>query len=222
MPSLEPISGGPGLTKDESLTDRRPLRRGEHRREQLLEAAMAVFGERGYDGTSVVDIAERAQIAKSVIYDHFASKAELHRALVEAEGHALLAHVADSVPPPPTASAEERLRAGVDAFLSYVEARPSSWRLLVRDAPAHPELSEVHARVQAEATNAILALIEPHAPADPDKRRHKEMLAELLKTAISGLASWWYEHREVPRRELVDTVMEFAWRGLERQAPGNS
>jgi hypothetical protein len=47
------------------------------------------------------------------------------------------------------------------------------------------------------------------------------MLAELLKTAITGLASWWYEHPEVPREELVDTVMEFAWRGLERNISGN-
>jgi AcrR family transcriptional regulator len=195
--------------------------RGARRRELILDAAAAVFAERGYHAASIVDIANRAEIAKSVIYDHFASKADLHKALIEAEMEALIAHVAASVPAPEAASHEERLRAGIDAFFSYVEQRPATWRLLVRDAPADPELLEVHARVQRQATQAVLLLIAPHPITDEEKRRHKEMLAELLKTAITGLASWWYEHPEVPRENLVETVMEFAWRGLQRHISGD-
>jgi len=190
--------------------------RGERRRELILDAAAAVFAERGYHAASIVDIAKRAEIAKSVIYDHFASKADLHTALIEAEMEALIAHVAASVPAPEAASHEERLRAGIDAFFSYVEQRPATWRLLVRDVPSDPSLLEVHSRVQRQATQAVLLLIAPHPIANEEKRRHKEMLAELLKTAITGLASWWYEHPDVPRENLVETVMEFAWRGLQR------
>ena len=95
------------------------------------------------------------------------------------------------------ASQEESLRAGIDAFFGYAEQRPAAWRLLVRDAPSQPELADAHARVQAQATQAVLVLIAPHLPQDAAKLRHKEMLAELLKAAISGLASRWYEHRDV-------------------------
>jgi AcrR family transcriptional regulator len=195
--------------------------RGEHRRELILEAAASVFSERGYHAASIVHIANRAQIAKSVIYDHFASKADLHKALLEAEMRMLVDHVAVSVPTSEVASHEQRLRAGVDAFFGYVENRPATWRLLVRDAPADPELLEVHARVQHQATQAVLLLIAPHPLADEAKRQHKEMLAELLKTAITGLASWWYEHPDMPRETLVETVMEFAWKGLQQHIAGN-
>jgi hypothetical protein len=42
------------------------------------------------------------------------------------------------------------------------------------------------------------------------------MLAELLKSSIVGLAVWWSDHPSVPRKQVVDTAIEFAWRGLER------
>ena len=54
--------------------------------------------------------------------------------------------------------------------------------------------------------------------AEPAKRRHKAMLAELLKSSITGLAAWWFDHPEVSREELVDAVIEFAWLGLQQQA----
>ena len=42
----------------------------------------------------------------------------------------------------------------------------------------------------------------------------------MLKMAQNGLAVWWYEHRDVPRADLVDRVIEFCWVGLERIAAG--
>jgi AcrR family transcriptional regulator len=211
----------PGNEIEVSSADVAPrTARGERRRALILDAAAGVFAERGYHPASIVDIANRAEIAKSVIYDHFASKADLHKALLEAEMEALIGHVATSVPAPEAASHEERLRAGINAFFGYVEERPATWRLLVRDAPTDPELLEVHARIQRQATRAVLLLIAPHPVTDGVKRQHKEMLAELLKTAITGLASWWYDHPDVPRETLVETVMEFAWKGLQRHMSG--
>jgi hypothetical protein len=46
------------------------------------------------------------------------------------------------------------------------------------------------------------------------------MLAQQLTGAIQALANWWAEHPEVPRRELVEQVMAFAWLGLERLRDG--
>jgi phosphate/sulfate permease len=51
--------------------------------------------------------------------------------------------------------------------------------------------------------------------AEPAKRRHKAMLAELLKSSITGLAAWWFDHPEVSREELVDAVIGL---GLQQQA----
>jgi AcrR family transcriptional regulator len=183
---------------------------------------MSLFSERGYHAASIAAVAAEAGLSKSVIYDHFASKADLHRALLEREAEALLSNLAAAVPAPGEATAERRLRAGVDAFFRYAEERPVAWRLLIRDAPAEPELAAAHAEIQKQATNAVALLVgAPEAP-EPDKRRHKEMLAEMLKSSITGLAAWWADHPEVSRDELVDSVLEFAWHGLREAIPGSA
>jgi AcrR family transcriptional regulator len=197
--------------------------KGERRRAEILAAALALFADQGYDATSIGQIADRAGAPKSVIYDHFASKVDLHSALLESEAATLLAHVASAVPPEGKDSHAERLDAGIDAFFSYVEEHPAAWKLLVRDAPADPDLADAHAIIQRRATEVIAFLICPEEPRGRARRREREMLAEALKSSIVGLAQWWYDHPKVPRRELVELVHRFAWPALcafNQQADG--
>jgi AcrR family transcriptional regulator len=72
-----------------SAPDQTPARRGRpgYDREQILEIAVSVFIEQGYDATSVASLAERLGLSKSALYHHFASKeALLEVALDEALG----------------------------------------------------------------------------------------------------------------------------------------
>src|SRR5256885_1414848 len=97
---------------------RAKIRPDEPGDEKILDAARAMFGEQGFDGTSIVEIGDRAGIAKSVLYHYFGSKAGLYRAIVEHDGQALIEAVADAVPP--HGDPGPRLRPGVDAFLRYL------------------------------------------------------------------------------------------------------
>jgi hypothetical protein len=108
-------------------------------------------------------------------------------------------------------SAEKRLRAGVDAYFRFVEEHPAAWTLLVRDPPADPELLAFHGDLQMRARGAVAALIGSDRVSDPVRRQRKEMRAEMLRTSIGGLARWWYEHPDVPRRRLVDAVVSLDW-----------
>ncbi|MBF6150494.1 TetR/AcrR family transcriptional regulator, partial [Nocardia nova] len=47
---------------------------GTQRRQQLIEIGRALFAERGYDATSIEEIAQRAQVSKPVVYEHFGGK----------------------------------------------------------------------------------------------------------------------------------------------------
>jgi AcrR family transcriptional regulator len=196
----------------EAATDhRRRTARGTRSRERILDAAMAAFGERGYDGASMSEVARSAGVTKSVIYDHFPSKADLHKALVEHQARALNAHVTAAVEAAAGEPAAKRLRAGVDAYFRFVEQHPAAWALLVRDPPANPEMLAFHAELQVRARRAMATLIGSDRVKDPARRQSKEMRAEMLRTSIGGLARWWYEHPEVPRRRLVDSVMSLDW-----------
>ena len=194
-----------------TVDHRRRTERGTRSRERVLEAAMAAFGDRGYEGASMAVIARDAGVTKSVIYDHFPSKAALHKALVEQQARALEAEVASAVAAKAGESAEKRLRAGVDAYFRFVEEHPAAWALLVRDPPADPELLAFYSDLQLRARGAMARLIGWDRISDPARRQRKEMRAEMLRTSIDGLARWWYDHPDVPRRRLVDTVMSLDW-----------
>jgi hypothetical protein len=114
---------------------------------------------------------------------------------------------------------EVRLRQGVDAFLGWVEERSEAFRMLFRDL-VEPEVAVVVARLQMQATTAIAELIarEPLGPTAAGREREEtiEMLAQLLSGAVQSLAIWWQDHPDMSRERLVDTIMDFCWKGLER------
>jgi AcrR family transcriptional regulator len=188
------------------------------RRNRILNGAMRVFAERGYEGASMVEIARAGGVTAAVIYDHFASKQELHGALLEEQTDALLAHVGTAVGSAGPGSAR-RMSVGVDAFFEFVEAHPFAWRLIFRDPPADPAIAAVHTRIHERATKGIAVFLDVSAPGvlrdDLHREQTLEMFAELLKMSLNGMASWWYEHPSVPRPELVERVLDFCWRGLE-------
>jgi AcrR family transcriptional regulator len=194
-----------------TVDHRRRTERGTRSRERVLAAAMSAFAERGYEGASMSAIARDAGVTKSVIYDHFPSKADLHKALVEQQARALDTAVAVAVEAKAGESADKRLRAGVDAYLRFVEEHPAAWALLLRDPPADPELLAFHADLEGRARRAMGRLIGSDRVSDPVRRQRKDMRAEMLRTSIAGLARWWHEHPEVPRRRVVDTVMSLDW-----------
>jgi AcrR family transcriptional regulator len=100
----------------------RPLRtRDEARalfRNAILDAAEEVFAESGFHGARIQDIAARARIAVGTVYNHFAQKDDLLKALLEERSEELLAELQSSVDV--SASFQERLQASVARTLGYV------------------------------------------------------------------------------------------------------
>ena len=204
-------------------TGRRRRLTAEQRRERILAGATKVFAERGYQEASMGAIARAAGITPAVIYDHFPSKAELHITLLERETDHLLAFVAEALEATPEDPAQ-RLRAGVDAFFAYVEEHRFAWRMIFRDAPADPAVATAYRRLGRRATGAIEGFIRATAPPalleGPEGAQRAEMFAQMLSSAQTGLAYWWYGNRAVPREVVVERMLEFCWMGLERVAAG--
>ena len=192
------------------------------RREAILAAALDVFAEGGYHDSSLDGVAARAGVSKALIYEHFASKQELHSALLEASRVELLDRVAAAVAEAETA--EDRLRAGLEAFLTFVEERRGAWRVLFRNV-SDPEIAASLDRVQEGAIHDVAELVARDAPAESPVEGESveiavEMIAQQLVGAGQALANWWDEHREVPREAILQAHMDFAWLGLERLASG--
>jgi AcrR family transcriptional regulator len=201
--------------------ERRRRMPAAQRREVILAAAEETFARCGYHGASLDDIAHGAGVSKALIYEHFASKRELHASLLDEHVRDIFRRLEATAERGEVG--EQRLRSGLEAFLGFVEEHRGAWRVLFRDA-ADPEMAERIGAVQRQATQVIAGLIasDPEGPAlDPtldagERALRIEIHAQLLSGAIQSLATWWHEHQEIPRDLLVDRAMELCWQGVER------
>src|SRR5262245_31574185 len=100
------------------------------RRALIVEAAGRIFGDRGYEGTRLDEVAAAAGVTKPIVYRHFDSKRDLYLALLDRHRDDLAGFVASM---PAEGTMEERLRAVLDTWLDYVETRSYAWKMLFRD-----------------------------------------------------------------------------------------
>jgi AcrR family transcriptional regulator len=137
---------------DAMSSDSPPVPRGRHapplevrlerQRARLFEAAASVFARVGYAEASAEAISREAGMSKATFYEHFANKEECILALFDVSGRRVREAVAAStgVVALQGATPEERVLAGVRAFLAAIEAYPDYARtLLVEIIGAGPE-----------------------------------------------------------------------------------
>jgi AcrR family transcriptional regulator len=185
---------------------------GAERRERILDAAETAFGERGYAGASVGEIAEAAGITKPVLYDHFSSKHELFVAIMERARDELTARGAAAMSQ--DAPERARVRHAVEAFFDFVEEHPAAVRVLFASPRETPELVADSRRVQAEATVRIAGTLSTTPQLARRRAPVPELYGEFLKAGLHALAEWWMQHPDVPRRRIVDAGVDLVWGAL--------
>ena len=191
----------------------------EARREVIERAAAEVFAERGYHGASIDEICRRAGVTPPVLYDHFTSKLELHRRLLERTRDELLLLWRDQLAG--DEPAEERIPRALDAWAAYVQEHPYVPRMFFSETTGRPEIEAIHREVQAQATAALGAIVGREAGlAQSAGPLAHEMTAEVMRAGLAGLAIWWSDHPDVPREQIVAAALNVIWIGLERVRTG--
>jgi AcrR family transcriptional regulator len=146
----------------------------EERREQLLGAGLELLGRCRYDEVSIGEMAAAAGVAKGLLYHHFPSKDELIVAVLEREQREL----AERLAPDPSLAASERLEAGIEGFLDYVEGRPTALAVL---SPGGNDSSEISAALKAGRTEQLARLVEALGNREPAIED-----GAVLETALQG------------------------------------
>ena len=191
------------------------------RREAILDAARGAFADRGFHETSLDAVAERAGVSKALLYEHFSSKRELYVAMLEMHVHELVERISGAVAG--AEPGEPRMRAGLEAFFGFVEERRGAWRIMFRNSD-DPDVSIRLDRLRDEVAAAIIQLMSEDAAAQgldfPKMPQMVEMIAQQIVGAMQSLADWWDLHRDVPRDEVLQVAMDFAWVGQERLSRG--
>jgi AcrR family transcriptional regulator len=127
-----------------AMTQSLPLveRKRRQARQRIIQAAQELFLARGFDGVSVGDIAERAEVGRTTFFRHFGDKQEV----VFAKEQELLDTIAaagqadDTAPPRSATEAVEQLRPVLLALCAQAAADPEAYTRHFRLIEQHPEL----------------------------------------------------------------------------------
>lgn len=196
---------------------RRPPR--AERRASLLRHAERTFAQGGWDGTSIDQIAAAAGVSAPVLYDHFASKQALFLELVDVH----LARLMQSIEGRVVAAegVDGKLRASIEGFFSFVEDDRFAWRCFFRDTATHPEIAQRQRAAQEHATREIARMFGEGG--GPDDDLLLILAAQLFKSALNGLAAWWWDHPDLERPLLIEVAYRALAHGLvgaDSPAPG--
>ena len=183
---------------------------GTQRREQLIEIGRSLFAERGYEATSVEEIAVRRSVSKPVVYEHFGGKEGLYAVIVDREMSTLLQMITSSL-------SQNRSRVRVErvalALLTYVEDRTDGFRILVRDSPvAAPDGK------YSSLLNDAVSQVGHILASDFTRRGFDAGFAPLYAQALVGMVSmtaqWWLDVREPSKEVVAAHVVNLCWNGL--------
>jgi len=181
------------------------------RRAQLVEVGRAVFAERGFEATSVEEIAARAKVSKPIVYEHFGGKEGLYAVVVDREVEHIVSRIVDAMS---TGSPRERLERAALAFLTYVQERPDGFAVLLRDAAPSKRSGQMPALMYDLADRVGGVFAEQFRNAGYDAKA-APIYAHALVGMVAFVGQWWTETRKPPPAELVAShIAALAWMGL--------
>jgi len=188
---------------------------GHERREQLLRVGKQLFAERGYEATSIEEIAQRAQVSKPVVYEHFGGKEGLYAVVVDREMQSLLDRVTEAlVATHPRAILEQ----AAIALLTYIEDEPEGFRVLVRDSPV-AITSGNFASLMAD----VASKVEHIVAAEFIRLGLDAEMAPLYSHALVGMVAlvgqWWLDAEGPSKDKVAAHLVNLAWNGLSRLDP---
>ncbi|MCG7202959.1 TetR/AcrR family transcriptional regulator [Streptomyces arenae] len=187
------------------------------REQQMLDAAVRTFGQRGYMAASMDEIAELAGVSKPLVYLYLNSKEDLFTACIRREAGALAEAVRTGVRR--ELPADRQLWDGLQAFFAHTAAHPDGWSVLHIQARTHGErFASVVAAMREEIVafvTQLIAVAAREAHRDPDLAEGEVAgLAEALVGAAESLAAWANATPGVTAHQAAATLMNFAWAGL--------
>jgi AcrR family transcriptional regulator len=188
---------------------------GKERREQLLDIGRQLFAERGLEGTSIEEIAARADVSKPIVYEHFGGKEGLYAVVVDREVERFLAMTMRLLDGEPSM---EKFEYGAVELLRYIQDNSDGFRILVRDSnPSSGSgtfaslISDVASQVEYTLTDVLR-----DSGHDPDLA---PMYAQMLVGMVTFAGQWWLDARTPKREEVAAHLINLAWNGLSRLDP---
>jgi AcrR family transcriptional regulator len=205
----------------DSVSKREELR-GERRR-QIVEAALAVFSEKGFNAANVSDVAARAGVSQGTIYWYFESKEELLtqalRSFFDEFGQGTIGAVAQC----PTAA--DKLRALGRAMVDFAAEAEGLFTLFLEywaSSPRRAEASQLWTGVLVEYKDLMVGIIEEGVGNGEFQPVDAESLVWAMMAAYDGLAAYVMLMPNLGLARISQAFVETLVKGLQVRDPGGA
>lgn len=204
---------------------RRPSRvrmTSAERREQLIGVSRELFAARGFEGTSVEEIAARAEVSKPVVYEHFGGKEGLYAVVVDREVNALLDGIVGSLGLESVGAPEHRQRELIEraalALLDYIEHHTDGFRILSRDSPVGASTGSF-ASILSDVASQVEGILTAEFRSRGLEPKTAPMYAQMLVGMVALTGQWWLGTRRPKKAEVAAHLVNLAWNGLSHLEP---
>lgn len=183
----------------------------DERRAQLLVAALEVFTSAGYHSAAMDEIADRANVSKPVLYQHFPSKLELYLAVLDLHIDSLVFAIQKAI-----ASNREnssRVAATVEAYFGFIDSEGEAFRLLFEsDMNLEPQVRERLNRMTYDCAAAVSAVIS--IDTGLGKEESMMLAVGIIGTVQTTARHWLDRDGKIDRQRATELVMNLIWRGI--------
>ena len=186
------------------------------RKAQILDAALAVIVQKGYENSRMDDIVASSKMSKGAIYWYYKSKKEIYLSLVNHWVHnysAVLNHIVDT-----DRSASDQLRSLFQYFIVQYEKDPVVFKALLEFwsmAGRDPEFNDKLQKVYSEFVNLISTIIQQGMDSGDFKKLDVDITAMSIMVNIEGIM-WFtlFKLNNTSAREYIQTISDFILSGL--------
>ena len=180
------------------------------RREQLIDVGRTLFAERGFEATSVEEIASKAGVSKPVVYEHFGGKEGLYAVVVDREMQKLLGSIEETL----TGDHPRRLlEQAALGLLTYIEEDTDGFRILVRDSPVATSTG-TFASLIVDIAGQVEHLLAGEFKARGFDAKFAPMYSQMLVGMVALTGQWWVDVRKPKKSEVAAHLVNLSWNGL--------
>jgi AcrR family transcriptional regulator len=205
----------------ETATEPRWRRLPEERPKQILDAALAVFAERGLAAARIEDIARHAGLSKGTIYLYFPNKEELFREVVR---NTVIAFIErgeawfDEMPDP-----AEALAAWMKGYWAWLctPVYPVMHRLITSELHNFPDLVAFYATEVVERAQRLVCEMLERGMEQGQFRRMDALVAARMLSSLFITHALWYHQRchlksiaNMPEERILDQIRDFFFHAM--------
>jgi len=181
---------------------------------QILSESSRLFATKGYDGTSMRDIAEACGISKSLLYHHFTDKDEIYARIALGSTQRLFEFVQDRLPE--NATPPERVRAFMVATGDYFQRHRSNWIASTAAFWSDPELRRHKERMMwRDRYEGLLRQLIQDAIASGDFRPvDVPLTGRLVLSSLNWMHRWYKPDKGLSPGQIADSYFDLIFNGL--------